>query len=188
MATSVNPSNYESIAPFPPQSDPDKDFLVHIVVETPQATRHKYAFDRSTGLFALRTTIPDGLQWPYDYGFVPGTLGEDGDALDVLYLNDAATFPGCLTEGRLLGVIRLEKNGYQNDRFLACAKRINGVSLSTDPYERIADVPRPTIESITRFLVDYSEGTGNRVKVTGIDGRRKALEAIRSGIERYTHA
>jgi inorganic pyrophosphatase len=185
QSAAVNPSNYEHITPFPEGSNPESDFLLNVVVETPRATRHKYAFDAKTGLFKLKSTIAEGLEWPYDYGFVPGTLGDDGDALDALFLNDEPTFPGCLTEARLLGIIRLEKNGQQNDRLLTCAKRIEGISLSTDPYEKIDDLPKAMIDSLCRFLVEYSEEAGNKVVCKGLDGRKKALESIRGGIDAF---
>jgi inorganic pyrophosphatase len=181
----VNASNYEQLAPFPDGSEPDQAYLVNVVIETPRATRHKYAFDAKTGLFKLKSTIAEGLQWPYDYGFVPGTLAADGDPIDALFLNDEPTFPGCFTEARLLGVIRIQKNGTQNDRLVTCAKRIEGISLSTDPYERIDDLPKPVIDSLCRFLVEYSEEAGNKVECTGVDGRKKALQSIFDGTQAF---
>lgn len=181
---SIHPYNYERIDPFPAGGDPDDDFRIHVVIETPRATRHKYAFDKKTGLFKLKATIPEGLEWPYDYGFVPGTLGDDGDPLDVLFLDDEPTFPGCFAEARLLGIIRLEKNGVENDRLVACANRLDGIAQSTDPYEKMGDLPKPIVESLCRFLVEYSEGAGNKIVFKGVDGRKKALNAIRDGVER----
>jgi inorganic pyrophosphatase len=178
--------NYEHVAPFPPGSKPEDDHLVNVIIETPRATRHKYAFDPKTGLFKLKTTIPEGLEWPYDYGFVPGTLGNDGDPLDILFLDDEPTFAGCFAEARLLGIIRLEKNGKENDRLLACAKHVDGIALSTDPYEKVDDLPKSSIDSLCHFLVEYSEGAGNKVIFKGVDGRKKALQAIYDGIERFS--
>jgi inorganic pyrophosphatase len=180
--TSVNPSNYENIRAFPEDSTPDRDFLINVIIETPRRTRHKYAFNAKTGLFELRSTIPEGLQWPYDYGFVPGTLGQDGDPLDVLFLHDEPTFPGCFAVARLLGIIRLEKNGTQNDRLVSCAKRIAGCALHTDPYDKIDDIPQQTMDDICRFLVEYSEGAGNEVICKDVQGRKRALQAINEGV------
>ena len=177
-ARPVNPSNYEHIEPFPEDGDPEKDWLVNVVIETPRATRNKYAFDSKTGLFGLHATIPEGLQWPYDYGFIPGTLGGDGDPLDVLFLHDEPTFPGCFAQARLLGVVRLEKNGTENDRLIACAKRLEGCALSTDPYEEVTDIPKQTLQSMQRFLVEYSEEAGNEIRCKGTGGRQEALALI----------
>jgi inorganic pyrophosphatase len=181
----VNPSNYENIRAFPEETDPEKDFLVNMVVETPAGIRHKYAFDPQSGMFQLRTTIPEGLTWPYDYGFVPRTLGDDGDPLDILFLDDEPTFVGCLVQARLLGIVRLTKNGKENDRLVACAKRLHGVAQNTDPFEKIDDLPKPRIDSLCRFLVNYSEEQGNEIEFKGVDGRKKALQAVRDGIEKF---
>lgn len=185
MPSSVNASNYEQLPPFPEGSDPDEDYLLNIIVETPRATRHKYAFDPKSGLFELRTTIAEGLEWPYDYGFVPGTLGDDGDPIDALFLDDEPTFTGCFAQARLLGIIRLRKNGTQNDRLLTCAKRVKGISLSTDPYDRIADLPEAMIDGLCRFLEQYSEEAGNTVECTGVDGRKDALCAVRAAAKEF---
>ncbi|HET7813628.1 MAG TPA: inorganic diphosphatase [Candidatus Baltobacteraceae bacterium] len=168
--------------PFP--GDPQKDYLVHVIVETPRGVRHKYAFDEESGYFTLRATIPEGLTWPYDYGFVPQTKGGDGDPIDALYMNDEPTFPGCLAKARLLGIIRLQKNGEQNDRLLTCAQRVEGIAQSTDVYDDIADVPKAVIDSMCRFLSDYSEEAGNRIEVRGVEGRERALEAVRAAASR----
>ncbi len=181
----INPSNYERIAPFPEGSKPDEDFLVNLVVETPRGIRHKYAFDAGCGLFKLSSTIAEGLTWPYDYGFVPGTLGDDGDPLDVLFLCDEPTFTGCFVEARLAGIVRLEKNGTENDRLIATAKLVDGIAQSTDGYEKASDLPEPLVQSLCRFLVEYSESAGNKITFKGVDGRRKALAAIKCGIELF---
>jgi inorganic pyrophosphatase len=169
----------EHLEPFPEGTNPERDFLVNLIVETPRGIRHKFAYETKSRLYKLKSTIAEGLQWPYDFGFVPGTRGDDGDPLDILFLNDEPTFPGCFAEARLLGIIRLAKNGTQNDRLVACAKRQGGIALSTDPYERIRDLPQATVDSLKRFLIEYSEGAGNDVRCTGIEDRDAALKAIR---------
>ncbi len=171
----------EHIEPFPKHDD--DDHLVNIVIETPKGIRHKYAYNEKAKLFELVVTIPEGLAWPYDYGFVPGTLAEDRDPLDVLFLSDEPTFVGCLAQGRLLGIVRLFKDGIQNDRVVACAKRHEGVAQSTDAYEKIDDVPAATIASIVRFLVEYSEGAGHKIEFKGVDGRKAAKQAVRDAIK-----
>ena len=78
---------------------PDEKDLAFAVIETPAQTRHKYAFEPKYGIMLLKMTLAEGLAWPYDYGFIPQTLGDDGDPVDVLVLNDAPTFSGCLLTG-----------------------------------------------------------------------------------------
>ena len=177
----INATHYERIPPFPKGAD---THTIHVVVETPRDIRHKYAFDPKLGIFVLKQTIAEGLAWPYDYGFIPGTLGDDGDPLDVVFLCDEPTFTGCLAAARLLGVIRLEKNGERNDRLIACAQRMSGIAQSTDAYDDIDDVPREALDSLCRFLVEYSAEQGNTITFKGVRPRKKALAAIEDGVKK----
>src|SRR5437660_7184650 len=96
--------------------------LVHVIIDTPGGSRNKYKFDDASGLFKLSRVLPAGLHFPCDFGYIPGTQGEDGDALDVAVLNDAASFVGCLMNVRLIGLIRASQTekgrNIQNDRML----------------------------------------------------------------------
>jgi inorganic pyrophosphatase len=180
--TSINATHLEKIPPFPDDAD---DRTVHIIVETPRNTRHKFAFDPKLGIFKLKQTIAEGLEWPYDYGFIPQTLGDDGDPLDIVFLCDEPTFSGCLVEGRLLGVIRIDKNKEQNDRLIACAKRMEGISQSTDRFDNIDDVPKESIDSLCRFLIEYSAEQGNTITFKGVQSRKKAVDAVKIGMKKF---
>src|ERR1051326_552881 len=90
-----------------PPFEPDEK-LLNVIVETPKGSRNKYAFDEEIGLFKLRKILPEGMSFPFDFGFVPQTRAEDGDPIDVLLLMEEKAFPGCLVESRLVGVIRAE--------------------------------------------------------------------------------
>jgi inorganic pyrophosphatase len=178
----IDAAHLEKIPAFP---DEDDARTIHIVVETPRDTRHKFAFDPKLRMFKLRQTIAEGLEWPYDYGFIPQTLGDDGDPIDVLFLCDEPTFSGCLVEGRLLGLIRLDKNEERNDRLIACAKRMSGIAQSTDAYDDIDDIPQESVDSLCRFLVEYSAEQGNTVTFKGVQSRKKAVDAIKAGIKKF---
>jgi inorganic pyrophosphatase len=80
-----------------PAFDPDKK-CVNVVIETPKGSCIKYAYDAECGLFALKRALPQGFAFPFNFGFVPSTLGEDGDPLDILILNEEPLFPGCLVK------------------------------------------------------------------------------------------
>lgn len=94
-----------------------------MVIETPKGSRNKYAFDEKLRLFELKKVLPAGMEFPYDFGFVPSTKAEDGDPLDVLVLMDEPAFPGCLLKCRPIGVIEAEqgtgKDCKRNDRIIA---------------------------------------------------------------------
>src|SRR6187397_2515854 len=78
---------------------------VKVIIETPQGSRNKFKYDPDLRMFKLSKVLPEGMVFPYDFGFVPSTNGDDGDPVDVLVLMDEPTFPGCLLECRLVGVL-----------------------------------------------------------------------------------
>ncbi|MGA8575409.1 MAG: inorganic diphosphatase [Candidatus Cybelea sp.] len=174
MSTAVNATNYAMIPTFVPK---EKD-LVFAVIETPAGIRHKFAFEAKYGIMRLKMTLAEGLMWPYDYGFIPQTLGDDGDPIDVLVLNDAPTFSGCLLDVRVIGGILLKKNGVVNDRLVACPRQRKGVALKTDRFDEMDDVPKEMLEGIERFLVEYSEEEGNKITLEGKCSRKEAYKLI----------
>ncbi len=173
----------EQIPTFPqPDKSPD---VVHAIIETPRDTRHKYAFDEKLGVFRQRQLLPEGLTWPYDYGFIPQTIAEDGDPLDVLYLSSVPTFPGCLIECRVLGVIRMRKDGVENDRILGAPVRRPDFAQPTDAYDDADDIPKQTVDGIVRFLTDYPDAAGHEIEFRGVKSKKKALTAINDTMAAY---
>jgi inorganic pyrophosphatase len=156
----------------------------NVIVETPQGSRNKFDFDPETGLFRLATAMPAGVAFPFEFGFIPSTLGEDGDPLDVLILIDAPTFVGCLVKARLVGVleIRQTKKGKElkNDRIIAVAE----ASRRHATVHSLRDVPAALLEEIEHFFASYNEMKGERLRVTGRRGPKRAAELVRIGIKR----
>ncbi|HEY2456826.1 MAG TPA: inorganic diphosphatase, partial [Candidatus Acidoferrum sp.] len=83
--------------------DPKDDSTIKAVVETPKGSRNKYEFDSADRTFTLKRVLPAGMAFPYDFGFFPSTLADDGDPLDVLLLMDEPAFCGCVVNCRLIG-------------------------------------------------------------------------------------
>ena len=81
------------------------DGLVNVIIETPRGSQNKFDFDPKLRVFVLKKTLPMGTVFPFDFGFIPKTLGEDGDPLDVLVITDEPAYPGCMVHARLLGVL-----------------------------------------------------------------------------------
>jgi inorganic pyrophosphatase len=183
MTTAINPTNLEQIPAFPDEAE-DKT-LVHAIIETPRDTRHKYAFEPAFGTFKLKELLPEGLAWPYDYGFVPHTLADDGDPIDILNLSQVPTFTGCLVECRVLGIVRIKKDGVRNDRIIAAPKRLKGAAQPTDAFDDAADIPPATVEGLIRFLVEYSAEQGHDIECKGLKSRKRALEAIHDAMDKY---
>ena len=88
----------------------EKKIRCRAIIETPKGHRNKFAYDAESGLFALRGLLPEGMAFPFDFGFIPSTLGEDGDPLDIMVLMDAPAHVGCLIEVRIIGIINAEQN------------------------------------------------------------------------------
>src|ERR1700674_5157605 len=105
--------------------DADEKDTIQVIIETPKGSRNKYAFDPEQKIFQLMKVLPAGMAFPYDFGFIPSTLAEDGDPTDVLVLMDEPAFPGCLLKCRVVGVIEgqqgKKKKGECNDRVTAIA-------------------------------------------------------------------
>ncbi len=95
---------YETIEAYDAETQ-----LWNVIIETPKGSRNKYKFGEKRKVFALSGVLPVGQSFPFDFGYLPSTQGEDDDPLDVLLLMDEPAFAGCLTPGRLLGVIEAEQ-------------------------------------------------------------------------------
>ena len=114
---------------LPPRST---EGTLRAVIETPEGTRNKIKFDPTDGAMRITESLPAGMSFPFDFGFVPGTLAADGDPLDVLVLMDGPGFPGTVVEIRLLGVMLTEE---QKDDFFKKmgADILNNFSSNTKP-------------------------------------------------------
>ena len=82
---------------------------LHVIIDTPKGSRNKYKYEPEHGLFMLGGILPAGAVFPYDFGYVPSTLADDGDPLDVFLLMDEPAFVGCLVESRLIGAMKAEQ-------------------------------------------------------------------------------
>src|SRR6185437_6465565 len=104
----------------------EKGDVVQVIIETPAGSRNKFSFDVEQGIFAHKKTLPAGMSFPYDFGFLPQTLAPDGDPIDVLLLMDEPAFPGISVKGRLIGVIQGQqldgKKKIRNDRLVVVAE------------------------------------------------------------------
>lgn len=129
--------------------------LLQVVIETPRGSRNKYSFDPEQRVFRLKSSVPAGMAFPFDFGFVPGTIGGDGDPLDVLVLMEEPAFPGCVLLVRLLGAMEVEQTERgktkRNDRLIAVAE----ISQLFANLETIDDLPRQLRTEIDEFFTNY---------------------------------
>lgn len=124
-----------------------------VVVETPKASRSKYAYDPECGAYELKFVLPETMAFPVDFGFVPSTLGQDGDPLDVVLLLDQSLAVGTKVRSRLIGAIKAKERAQdgeweRNDRLLA-------VAIHAHAYEQwrsLNDVPNTFLREIEAFF------------------------------------
>ena len=164
-----------------PPTDPETGGL-NVVIETPQGSRNKYKYDEKRGLFKLGKVLPMGMAFPFDFGFLPNTVGGDGDPLDVLVLSDSPAFPGCLVESRLLGVLEAEQTHEgrtnRNDRLLAVAAESHDYALA----RTLEDLPPDLPDRIEHFFVSYLAAEGKAVRFLGRGGPDRARQIIEGNI------
>ncbi|HSU33327.1 MAG TPA: inorganic diphosphatase [Bryobacteraceae bacterium] len=158
---------------------------VSVIIETPKGSRNKFDYEPDLGVFELAGVLPEGSVFPYDFGFLPSTLAEDGDPLDVLVLLDESVSTGCLVSARLIGVIEAEQtetNGQKsrNDRLLAVATRAH----THADVKSLQDLRPKMVDEIEHFFRSYNQTKGKVFTPTGRGGPRKALEIVQAGIDR----
>ena len=129
---------------------------VKVIIETPKGSSEKYAYDEKLGLFALKKILPAGMTFPYDFGFFPDTRGGDGDPVDVLVICEFKSFPGCVMDCRIIGVLLAEQNSEKgkerNDRFFA----VPVLSTVFKNIHSIKDIPKEEMTNIVNFFIGYN--------------------------------
>ena len=155
--------------------------LIRVVIETPKGSRNKYNFNPREQLFELKKVLPAGMTFPYDFGFVPSTLAEDGDPVDVLVLMDEPAFAGCVLKARLIGVIEGEQTGKdgkeRNDRLVA----VQEDNHSFASVRTIDDLGKEFVRELEDFFVNYHELSDEKFRVLDVKDTACALEAIKRG-------
>ncbi len=158
--------------------------VVHVVVEISKGRRSKFELDKRTGLIKLDRYLYSSSHYPGDYGFIPQTLAEDGDALDVLVMVNEPTFSGCLIEARALGLFRMTDRGMHDYKVLSVPH--------TDPLcnemKELDDVPSHFLREVEHFFATYKQLEGVPIETQGWAGHEAAIAEIRSSVERYTRA
>ena len=156
---------------------PDK---VNAVIEIPQGSVNKYEYDKQLQVFRLDRTLHSPVHYPGDYGFIPSTLGLDGDPLDVLVLVDKPSFTGCLVEVRPIGVLRMIDQGKGDEKILCV--------VSSDPvYSEVKDSSQVfphLLREIEHFFSIYKNLEGKKTEFNGWAGADAARKIIVEGQKR----
>jgi len=155
--------------------------VANAIIEIPKGRRNKFEVDKETGLFRLDRYLYSSSHYPGDYGFIPQTLAEDGDPLDVLVMVNEPTFTGCLIEARIVGLFRMRDRG-QNDW------KVLGVP-HTDPlfneFKGLEDVPRHFLREVEHFFLTYKQLEGVTVEAIGWADASEAVAEVRASVDRW---
>ncbi len=155
--------------------------VVNAIVEIPRGSRNKYEVDKRTGLMRLDRYLYSSSHYPGDYGFIPQTLAEDGDPLDILVMVSEPTFCGCLIESYVVGLFRMRDRGANDYKVLAVP--------NNDPlFAQIRDleqVPAHYLREVEHFFATYKSLEGVTVETVGWAPAAEATEEVRQSVERY---
>jgi inorganic pyrophosphatase len=169
---------------YPNKLNP-KSAVCSAIIETPKGRRNKFDYDPKSNLFKLGGLLPEGMAFPFDFGFIPATLSGDGDPLDVMVLMDEPAHVGCLVDVRIIGVIEAKQtqNGKteSNDRLLAVAIH----SYSHENVSSIKELHSSLLNQIEQFFVSYNALRGKKFKLTDHHGPKRAVAVIKEGIKSF---
>ena len=164
---------------IPTGRDPPRE--VTAVIEIPTNERNKYELDKTLGIFRLDRVLHSAVHYPGDYGFLPRTLGDDGDPLDILVLMTIPVFTGCLVDARPIGLFHLVDRGAADEKVL-------GVPIG-DPYSDglndLGDIPPHYLKEIEHFFQVYKDLEGTRTVTRGFEGASAAHQAIAEAMNAY---
>ncbi len=160
---------------------PGEKDSINTIIEINKGSKNKYEIDKETGLIALDRTLHTSQDFPFDYGFVPQTLWDDGDAVDVIVLTTYPLVPGILVRIRPVALMEIIDSGDSDSKII-------GVPVD-DPrwndVKDLAEINKHTIKEIEHFYSTYKQIQKKEVKVLGFHGKDKAQEAFIRGIELY---
>jgi inorganic pyrophosphatase len=159
----------------------DASTTVHAFIEIPRGSRNKYEYDDATRSFRLDRVLYSSVHYPTDYGFIPGTLAEDGDHLDILVLVEEPTFPGCVIEARTLGGLDMRDEKGEDFKVLA-------VPVGDPRYAHVAtlaDVADHWLREIETFFATYKLLEPKQTEVLGWHEADEARRVIAQCRDRY---
>ena len=153
---------------------------VNVVIEIPQnSIGLKYEVDKESGAVFVDRFLTAPMYYPANYGFVPNTLGGDGDPIDVMVISPFAIHPGIVITSRVIGVLMMEDEGGMDEKIIAVPA--SSISKEYDNIKEIADLPELLVKQIKHFFERYKDLEKNKwVKVTGFKSAHEAFELIKT--------
>lgn len=155
--------------------------FVNGIIEIPRGSRAKYEIDKESGLIKLDRVIYASMYYPLNYGFIPQTLGEDHDPLDIVVLTQVAVVPRCLIPSKVIGVMRMIDRGEADDKIIAVAEQ----DASVSHIHEIGELPEYFKVELKHFFENYKTLENKKVVVDEFQSKTKALEIILKSVENY---
>lgn len=154
---------------------------INVIVEIPRGSKNKYEIDKETGLIALDRAAHTAQDFPFDYGFIPKTLWDDDDPVDVVILTSFPLHPGILVRVRPIAIMNMIDDGESDDKVIAVP--------TDDPrwtdVKDLDDINKHTLKEIEHFYSTYKKLQNKEVAVQGFNGKKDAESAIERGIKLY---
>jgi inorganic pyrophosphatase len=154
-----------------------------VIIETPKGSKYKYKFDEAQNRFRVKKILPTGLAFPYDFGFIPGTKGDDGDPLDVMIISEDSFLPGSLLECEIIGAIKAQQTTgnetVRNDRIIG----VPTMTIEKDKETALENLSQGKIKEIEDFFIYYNKIEKKEFKPLGILNAKEAWKIIRQGAE-----
>ena len=160
---------------------PESPEIVRMIVEIPRNTANKYEYDEELGVFRLDRALYSPMHYPGDYGFIPGTLADDGDPLDVLVLVQEPSFPGCMIDVRPVGVLDLVDNEEADQKLLTVPNR----NPRYDQIHTMDQIFAHVRREIEHFFTIYKELEGKQTRIEGWRGPIEARKVILDARQAY---
>jgi inorganic pyrophosphatase len=156
-----------------------KPGLINVLIEIPAGSKNKYEFDKDLQAFALDRVLYSSVQYPYDYGFVPNTLADDGDPLDGMVLIDQPTFPGCVIAARPIGMLEMIDGGDRDEKILCVPDK--------DPryaqVKSLQDIAPHRLDEIAEFFKSYKNLEKKVTEILGWKDVHQVMPLVEKCIE-----
>ncbi|MEL6902629.1 MAG: inorganic diphosphatase [Cyanobacteria bacterium J06606_4] len=137
--------------------------IVNVLIEIPAGSKNKYEFDKDLNAFALDRVLFSSVQYPYDYGFIPNTLADDGDPLDGMVMMDQPTFPGCVIAARPIGMMEMIDGGDRDEKILC----VPAEDPRFDNVKTLDDIEQHRLDEIAEFFASYKNLEKKEVEILG---------------------
>ncbi len=162
-------------------TDPGTKEMMNVIVEIPRGSQNKYEIDKETGMIALNRVLHSAQTYPFDYGFVPQTLWDDNDALDVVLLTTFPLLPGILVPARPVALMPMVDSGEPDEKLIAVPAKDPRFAHIKD----LGDINQHTLKEISHFFSTYKQLEGKEVSVGQFKGRKDAEAAFERARKLY---